>query len=747
MQKVIIKDNGSPEQSVALTAAIRDLHRLCPGQFRVGVVSSHPDIWHGNPYLADLRADDPEVCWIELQEEKGSDSPIVPRHRILKAFDLLNDALGLRLVPTSPQGDLHLLPEEKPAANVDSPGLPCWLLHWEGIGRSSTTDWNPSYLREVVESLKGRVRILLYPGAGVIPPELPGEVVQPDGHRDLIRLVHRADGIICPPSLVMHLAAAVELKPGQSVRSCVVVAGGSRHVPELAYPQHQFLHTVGALACCGTQACGKSFRKSPGHPEGTDPDWCDRLTLAGETSQCMDLIKPKDVLRAVERHLGTTITAAAPIEVNPPATRAILIESSESREQMAGILTALAECVGIQRFEVIPSDRRIEAALGNFRHHPWRKGSQPARIERQPGPGWDHAFDRSGFVVHMPPGAVPARDCLKFLLHCDKVYGQDPEIGHVSAWNDAWQGPDAYYELGRRPSSARGITGWWHHRQPTIKDEAVDASTGIGVEVFPLLSRCRMIGALEVEPPWAGQAFLPPGPYFDPLLRQVTAVMVTGLDSRRYPLARQAIRCFQAQTYPLKDLLIINHGDEDLAPPFADDRIRELRVVKHPDETIGDLRNIGLREAKGDLILNWDDDDWYAPERMEVQAQAQRGKAVVVLGNQLRYNMLSGSAYCESAAHGISGTLLHPREIPFRYKSLVRGSDSEFFGRFRRQVVLDNSPLLYLRFYHGMNLWDARHIMQHLAGPERRGQLQITETQRRFLERVLQNYPPAEVIG
>src|SRR6266446_393027 len=97
----------------------------------------------------------------------------------------------------------------------------------------------------------------------------------------------------------------------------------------------------------------------------------------------------------------------------------------------------------------------------------------------------------------------------------------------------------------------------------------------------------------------------------------VTAVLVTGLHPRRYELARVAAECFLSQTHANKELLILNHGETrfDLKNP----QVRELQVTKRPADTVGDLRNIGLAEAKGQFIINWDDDDWHSPTRIAAQ--------------------------------------------------------------------------------------------------------------------------------
>ena len=45
---------------------------------------------------------------------------------------------------------------------------------------------------------------------------------------ELMTSVYHADGVLCPVTLLMHLAAAVEPRPGAKMaRACVVVAGGA----------------------------------------------------------------------------------------------------------------------------------------------------------------------------------------------------------------------------------------------------------------------------------------------------------------------------------------------------------------------------------------------------------------------------------------------------------------------------------------------------------------------------------------
>ena len=216
--------------------------------------------------------------------------------------------------------------------------------------------------------------------------------------------------------------------------------------------------------------------------------------------------------------------------------------------------------------------------------------------------------------------------------------------------------------------------------------------------------------------------------------------MVTGMHEARYALAKVAINCFRAQTYPERELLIINHGNNSL---FTGEKsIVEVRIRKGENDTVGDLRNLALKHASGDLVINWDDDDWHGPERMSMQFAAYGDKCAVVLKNQIRFNLVNNSAFCFRINKGLAGTILHSRDVAFRYPSFVRGSDTAFMHAFgKSRVVLDNDPAVYIRFYHGLNLWDARHIMHRLAGSDVHDQIDLSSGQREVLKDALErNY-------
>ena len=186
----------------------------------------------------------------------------------------------------------------------------------------------------VVERFAGRILFVQVGEAGHHHPALRG-VLDLRGKttlRQLVRLVHHAQGVLGPVTLLMHLAAAVEVGPGMPRnRPCVVVAGGREPAQWEAYPHHQYLHTNGALRCCDNGGCWKSRVVPLGDGDAKDePDklcedvvhqWDPALSFTREANEpvpahaaadapwreatdflprCLDMISAEDVIRRIE---------------------------------------------------------------------------------------------------------------------------------------------------------------------------------------------------------------------------------------------------------------------------------------------------------------------------------------------------------------------------------------------------------------------------------------------------------------
>lgn len=121
----------------------------------------------------------------------------------------------------------------------------------------------------------------------------------------------------------------------------------------------------------------------------------------------------------------------------------------------------------------------------------------------------------------------------------------------------------------------------------------------------------------------------------------VTCVMPTWNRARYVPIS---IRCFLQQTYEPKELIIVDDGTQLLDIP-KDSRIRHIQ--RDVRMTTGAKRNLGASEARGEIIFNWDDDDFSASYRLEDQVQRllKTGKAVTGYNSTVVYDEDTGLFY------------------------------------------------------------------------------------------------------
>lgn len=308
MEKWIFENWLSPGDIVVLTAALRDLHRAYPGRFITDVRTSCPALWEHNPYVTPLQPD-PDVRSMVCHYPLIHQCNTAPYHFIHAFIEYLNDQLGLRIRPTEFKGDIYLSEEEKARPSMVEEALgtptPYWIIAAGGKFDYTIKWWHRRRWQEVVDHFQDRLLFVQVGEKGHYHPPLKG-VMDLRGKttlRDLIRLVYHADGIVCPVTLHMHLAAAVPMPPGRKrLRSCVIIAGGREPAHWEQYPGHHFLHTIGALECCATGGCWKA-RTAPlgdGSPLDAPESLCRDAAPSG-LPNCMHMIRADQVCSLIEQ--------------------------------------------------------------------------------------------------------------------------------------------------------------------------------------------------------------------------------------------------------------------------------------------------------------------------------------------------------------------------------------------------------------------------------------------------------------
>ena len=340
MRKLILKCGLSPGDIVMLTAAVRDLHHWYPGQFATDVRTLCPDLWENNPHLTSLRDDDSEAEQIDCVYPLIDRCNESPYHCLHGFVEFLNGRLHLSIKPTIFKGDIHLSGQEKAwysqVREVTGEDTPFWIVAAGGKYDLTIKWWQTERYQEVVDHFCGQIQFVQVGGDGHHHPKLKG-VIDLRGRtslRELIRLVYHSQGVLCSVTALMHLAAAVETKRGQPAnRPCVVVAGGREPAHWEAYPDHQFIHTNGALRCCQNGGCWKD--RVVRLRDGDERDKPDHLCedVVNGLPRCLDLITPAEVVRRIELYFkGGSIRQLLPRE-RAAAQRGVIATAKNPYDQ------------------------------------------------------------------------------------------------------------------------------------------------------------------------------------------------------------------------------------------------------------------------------------------------------------------------------------------------------------------------------------------------------------------------------
>lgn len=302
-RKVILRTMLSPGDICTLTAAVESLHATYPGQFLTDVRTSCDEIFEHNPRVTKLADDDPAAAVVEMHYTELLNCCDQVPNAFLRGYCLhLGRRLGVPLDLTTNRPHLYLSDDEKRWMNqveehVTHRPTKFWLVN-AGVKRDFTLkQWPVEYYQEVVDHFRGKIQFVQIGSHEHDHPPLRGAIslVGQTDTRQLIRLCYHAQGGAGPITFLQHLCAAFE-KP------YVALLGGREPASWTQYPLQTTLHTLGKLPCCRTRSCWRSrvVRLNDGSEQ--DQSLCELpvLGLTRPVGKCMAIIKPADVIRAIE---------------------------------------------------------------------------------------------------------------------------------------------------------------------------------------------------------------------------------------------------------------------------------------------------------------------------------------------------------------------------------------------------------------------------------------------------------------
>jgi len=208
----------------------------------------------------------------------------------------------------------------------------------------------------------------------------------------------------------------------------------------------------------------------------------------------------------------------------------------------------------------------------------------------------------------------------------------------------------------------------------------------------------------------------------------VSCLMVTLPVPQRLRFVQRSVACYCRQTHRKKELVIVvDQGAQEAISAIAayvsslgrDD----IRIIDLPTKlSVGALRNISLDGAHGDVVCQWDDDDLYHPQRLELQLQALIGSGyqAVCLQEVMQFFTDSRTLYWTNwhttSTKSFPGTLMCRKSAQIRYHETGPGAqlgeDTVVVLQLQRQNglhILVGAPHLYTYVSHGDNSWAPDH--------------------------------------
>lgn len=189
----------------------------------------------------------------------------------------------------------------------------------------------------------------------------------------------------------------------------------------------------------------------------------------------------------------------------------------------------------------------------------------------------------------------------------------------------------------------------------------------------------------------------------------VSCIMPT---SNRRSFVPQAIRSFLRQDYPNLELVVVDDGADSVRDCVPEhERVRYIRLDSKL--TLGAKRNFACEQTSGEIIVHWDDDDWYPTWRVRAQVRAMLEKGSDISGSSRLFyfdaaaNRAWEYRYAASRTEWVAGNTLAYRRTFWqrnRFPEIQVGEDSRFIWKSKNRSISDLlEPGLCVAMVHANN--------------------------------------------
>ncbi len=202
----------------------------------------------------------------------------------------------------------------------------------------------------------------------------------------------------------------------------------------------------------------------------------------------------------------------------------------------------------------------------------------------------------------------------------------------------------------------------------------------------------------------------------------VSAVMPTYNRSAFVPMA---IACFLNQDYSERELIVVDNGTETIRHLIPNDsRIHYCRQDS-PRLTHGQMLNRCCERANGDVIVNWDDDDWSAPDRMTTEVDLLLGSEKSLAGfhsilyydvaNQGTYRYSYSKRHDPRCTYAAGSSQIYKKSYwqKHQFENVAVGADSRWSlkAQSKNELASMNGGKMLVALAHGANVSNSRRLL------------------------------------
>ena len=191
----------------------------------------------------------------------------------------------------------------------------------------------------------------------------------------------------------------------------------------------------------------------------------------------------------------------------------------------------------------------------------------------------------------------------------------------------------------------------------------------------------------------------------------------------RRPFIKNAIKCFKNQDYPkeLMEWVIIDDGSDKIQDILDEADLPQIKYYSYDEKmTLGKKRNLMHSKAKGDILVYFDDDDYYPSNRVSHAVEMLQknpdkniaGSSIIHLYFTDSKKMVQFGPYGNN--HATAATFAFRRELlnETSYdETKALAEEEEFLKKQSIPMVQLDSKKTILVFTHSQNSFDKRKLI------------------------------------